>query len=60
MESTVVEVSNFFPYNAPGPLLGPGYNGWKAGKLDENIITIIIINGLLMNFLHSSSTFITD
>ena len=24
-------------------MLGPGYNGWKAGKLGKNIIIIIII-----------------
>ena len=29
------------PYNAPHSLLGPGYNGWKAGNL---VIIIIIKN----------------
>ena len=30
------------PYNAPHPLLGPGYNGWKAG----NLVIIMIKNNI--------------
>ena len=40
--------NTFFTCNALGPMLGPGYKGWKAGNLGENMMMLMMMITIMM------------